>query len=344
LSEIQPVSRRRLTRAQRERIHRIQDLRRRRAQDRAAADEQAMAASGLGPEQEGRVIANFGANVLLEDGQGLTARCVPRQNLNPLVAGDQVVWQRSGPGTGVVVALLPRHTCLARHDGRLRPKPIAANVDLILVVAAPRPPLDEFLLDSYLVAAETLGIEPTVVINKADLLPPRQREALCDRLAHYRRSGYRTLLVSSRTGRGMDTLVGLPRGRRAILVGQSGVGKSSLIQALVPDLDLRVAALSRLTGQGTHTTTAARLYHLPGGGDLIDSPGVRAFSLWPMGADQLAWGFPEFRPHLGRCHFANCTHRVEPRCAIQAAVAHGDIDPRRFENYRRIVDSVGALA
>lgn len=328
---------RKLTRRQTWRAQKIQDERLARARKKTAALEAALEGSELGPEQPGRVITRFGARVDVEDAQRTVHHCLLRQNLPPLVCGDRVVWQPGRDHTGVVVAVEPRVSLLERPDADNQLKPVAANISQILIVAAPEPALDLDLINRYLVAAEITHITPALVINKVDLLNEPALARLHERLRVYSDIGYTVLYASTRGQPGLDNLIEHLRGHTSIFVGQSGVGKSSLIQALLPHEQLRVAELSATTGLGRHTTTSTRLYHFPGGGELIDSPGVRAFRLGHASFDQITDGFREFRPFFGQCRFHNCRHDVEPDCALRAAVARGAISRERFDSYRRMV-------
>jgi ribosome biogenesis GTPase len=208
-----------------------------------------------------------------------------------------------------------------------------------MIVAAPEPVLEPFLIDKYTVAAELANATPVLVINKADLLDAAARRELDSRLADYVDSGYAVVYTSARQNRGLEQLAERLTGKTSILVGQSGVGKSSLVKRLLPELDIAIGRLSAASGQGRHTTTTTTLYHLPHGGDLIDSPGVRDFHLGQVDPDALAAGFREFRPHLGHCRFNNCRHVSEPDCAVIAAAGKGAISPRRLESYRRLLAS-----
>jgi ribosome biogenesis GTPase len=334
------MSKRKLTRRQAWRIEKIQRDRARRAARHAARGEQTLAGGALGREQEGLVVAHYGTQVAVESESGSVRRCHLRANLETLVTGDRVVWCDGDP-TGVVVAQLARHSALSRPDARGRLRPVAANIDQILVVIAPLPQPHANLVDRYLVAAETIGIEPVIVLNKVDLL---ERDAALRRqvdtlLATYPPLGYTILHTSSLRG-GLEALRAALGGRVSVFAGQSGVGKSSLVNALLPDAALPVGDLSEYAGKGTHTTTTARLLHLPSGGTLIDSPGIREFGLWHMTREEVARGFREFRPHLGRCRFRDCRHRQEPGCAILAAHDRGAITAARLESFRQIADSL----
>ncbi|MGM0592972.1 MAG: small ribosomal subunit biogenesis GTPase RsgA [Pseudomonadota bacterium] len=332
------MTKRKLTRRQKWRIEKIQQERRRRLERKQIETTD----TPTGEERAGLVIANFGASVEVEEQQGRTLRCQLRQNLPPLVVGDRVVWQSGGEG-GVVTALLPRRSELARPDALGVPRPVAANIDQILVVAAPAPRYSPELIDQYLAAAELTGIEPVLVFNKFDLVAEENRRGVEALLESYRRIGYPHLSASTRDSHGLDALHTRLTGKISVFVGQSGVGKSSLVNALLAEQQADVGELSQHSGLGQHTTSTARLYHLPEGGALIDSPGVREFRLWPMEPASLLEGFREFRPYLGRCKFRDCRHRQEPGCALREAVDRGAIEPRRLASYHRIVEQLAAF-
>jgi ribosome biogenesis GTPase len=335
------MARRKLTRRQAWRAEKIQAERLARAEKKVAAIEGAIEGSELSPEQTGRVITRYGVQVDVEDNNGKLYRCLMRQNLPPLVCGDRVIWQAGQNQTGVVVAVEPRQSLLERPDADNQIKPVAANINQILVVAAPLPALDVDLINRYLVAAEMTSITPVLVINKIDLLQSHSLTKLKARLKMYEDIGYRVIYASCKKSHGLDELIDCLQDKTSILVGQSGVGKSSLIQALLPEEKLRIGDLSEASGQGRHTTTATRLYHFPAGGELIDSPGVRAFRLGHVSAIQLADGFIEFRPYQDQCKFNNCRHTVEPDCAIRHAVEAGIISAERYDSYERILATIG---
>ncbi len=324
------MAKRRLSRRQ---IERIRALRANARPDTGGRED------GLGPEQEGRIIAHHGRSLVVEDGEGRLHHCWVRQNLGALACGDRVRFRADGRGGGVVEARLPRDSLLARFDERGRERPIAANIDRIVVVSAVVPEMDEFLVDRYLVVAENTGIPAALVLNKIDLADETTLAALDARLQVYRRLDYPVVLSSRESRHGLDELKALLTGHSSILVGQSGVGKSSLINALVPDLEIRVGELTPAR-HGRHTTSSTMLYHLPFGGEIFDSPGVRDFALWQVDRRQIERGFREFRPLPGRCRFRDCTHLREPGCAVREAVERGEIAARRFESYRRMVEEM----
>jgi ribosome biogenesis GTPase len=334
------MSKRKLTRRQAWRVEKIQSERAKRAARRAELAEENLGAGELGAEQEGLVIAHYGTQVAVESDAGMVRRCHIRANIESLVTGDRVVWCEGDP-TGVVVARLPRDSALSRPDPHGKLKPVAANIDQILVVIAPYPEPHANLIDRYLVAAEVVGIEPVIVLNKIDLLEDdpvlaARMEAL---LAIYPTLGYRILRTSSKAG-GLASLHEALRERTSVFVGQSGVGKSSLVNTLLPAADLRVGALSENRQKGTHTTTTAQLFHLECGGSLIDSPGIREFGLWHMSRDEVEQGFREFRALLGQCKFRDCRHEGEPGCALLDALERGAISAGRLDSYRHIVASL----
>ncbi|MCL4110193.1 UNVERIFIED_CONTAM: hypothetical protein GTU68_026713 [Idotea baltica] len=258
-----------------------------------------------------------------------------------MVTGDRVIW-RQGEPIGVVVAQLERESVLSRPDPYGKIKPVASNIDQIILVIAPLPVPHANLIDRYLVAAETVGIEPVILLNKTDLLESdaESRTKIDQLLATYPPLGYRVLRASVNTNTGIDTFLAELGDRTSVFVGQSGVGKSSLVNLLLPEVDLRVGALSESTNKGVHTTTTAQLFHIPTGGVLIDSPGIREFGLWHMSKQQIEAGFREFHPMLGSCKFRNCQHDQEPGCTILEGVSNGTVSEKRLNSYRQMIASV----
>lgn len=338
------MAKRQLSRRQSWRIEKIQEERAARAARRESRLAQELEGGDLGPEQTGLVIAHFGVQVEVEalEGEqcGQVFRCHLRANLPALVTGDRVVWRPGNQGIGVIVAQLPRHSELCRPDIRGVLKPVAANVDQIVIVFAPLPEPHANLIDRYLIAAEHAGITPLLLLNKADLIDSGNAGTLESLLSVYRALGYPLLEVSAQDGNGMDALRQRLDGRVSVFVGQSGVGKSSLVNSLLPGIDTRVGALSELTGKGTHTTTTARLFHFPGGGQLIDSPGIREFGLGHVSRADVEAGFIEFRDLLGHCRFRDCRHEREPGCALLKAIEEGRIRPQRMASYRHIISGL----
>jgi len=338
------MAKRHLTRRQSWRIEKIQEERAARAAKRESRALEDLEGGDLGPEQNGLVIAHFGVQVEVEALEGEHAgevlRCHLRANLPPLVTGDRVVWRPGNQGIGVIVAQLPRSSELCRPDMRGLLKPVAANVDRIVIVFAPRPEPHANLIDRYLIAAEHAGIQPLLLLNKADLIDEQNVAQIDGLLGTYRDLGYPLLEVSAFNGLAMDALRAALNDHVSVFVGQSGVGKSSLVNALLPGVDTRVGDLSEITGKGTHTTTTARLFHFPAGGDLIDSPGIREFGLGHVTRDDVEAGFIEFRDLLGHCRFRDCKHDREPGCALLKALEEGRISPQRMASYRHILASL----
>ncbi len=339
------MAKRKLNRRQTWRVQKIQEERAARAAKKDSAIDQQLEGGELGPEQQGLIISHFGRQVDVEVGEGERAgeivRCHMRTNLGQLVTGDRVAW-RAGQTGGVVVALLPRKSELTRPSPSGELKPVAANIDFIVVTIAVEPTPFANLIDRYLVAAELSGIEPVILLNKIDLLDDNNGPDLEAMLARYQAIGYRVLHASNASQAGLAELKAALNDRISIFVGQSGVGKSSLINSLLPGIDLRVGELSEQARKGRHTTTTARLFHFPDGGDLIDSPGIREFGLWHIDAEDLLDGFREFRALRGLCRFRDCKHEKEPGCAFKQALDEGAISAERWRSYRHILASLQA--
>lgn len=335
------MAKRKLTRRQQWRIEKIQQERSDRARKRAALQD-AEADGNLGVEQAGLVVTHHGQQVIVEGHDGTRWRCHFRANLEQLVVGDRIVFQPplDEDGLGVVSALEPRESVLKRPDPYGNLKPVAANVDRLVITFAPLPTPSSALLDRYLVAAALSGITPLLLLNKADLIDEVTRPLLDELRDLYEPLGYDWLEVSAHAGDGLAPLRTALAGHTAVFVGQSGVGKSSLINGLLPTAALEVGDLSTTSGLGQHTTVTARLFHLPEGGNLVDSPGVREFGLWHISEAELLSGYVELAPLAAQCRFRNCSHRQEPGCALTAAAERGDINAERLDNYYRIADGL----
>jgi ribosome biogenesis GTPase len=273
---------------------------------------------------------------VVADAKGALWHCLFRANVDDIVCGDRVVWQATDDGEGVVTAMLARKSALTRPDYAGRERALAANVTQLVIVIAPRPEPSGYLIDQYLIVTELMGIDALITLNKSDLLNSDGLKTFLRPLSPYLEIGYQLITVSAKQAHGLDPLQDHLRGHTSILVGQSGVGKSSLTNALIPDQDVQVGRLSNATGLGRHTTSTATLYQLPSGGELIDSPGVRSFRLGKINRQQLERGFREFRPFTGTCGFRNCAHEAEPDCAVLQAVADGAIHPARLETFHRL--------
>ena len=344
------MSKRKLTRRQAWRIQKVQDERTARAAKRDSKAQDQLLEGDLGPEQHGLVIAHYGTQVSVEalegDNQGQVCRCYMRANLGSIVTGDKVVWragtaaQGSGDSLGVIVAVLDRHSELSRPDPYGDMKTVAANIDRIVIVVAPYPEPHGNLIDRYLVAAETLDIQPIILLNKVDRIDDSNQQRLAEMQQRYTELGYEWLNASTMTEQGLTELIEYLADYTSVFVGQSGVGKSSLINMVLPNQNIRVGPLSEISQQGTHTTTTAHLFHFPAGGHLIDSPGIREFGLWHMDEQSLLEGFVEFRPFLGYCKFRDCAHQSEPGCAIQKALEEGHISSTRMASFRYILSTL----
>ena len=294
--------------------------------------------------QPGLILVSYGGRGVVELDDGRRLDCTYRRSVGRPYCGDRVTVQHADGESAVVVEIEPRRNAFARADARQRKQVIAANLDRVLIVIAPNPQPSRDLVERYLVAVHSLGIEPVLVVNKADL-PNAAATGSDGPLIHlddYRALGYPVLTTSCKGPPGTDELDTALKNRVSILVGQSGVGKSSLVNAVLPDLDLQTGALSRVTGKGTHTTTTTIMYTLPCGGRLIDSPGVWEYGLWRLAATELADGFIEFRDVAACCRFNVCRHAGEPGCSVAAAVERGDILPWRYAAYRRLLEQLDA--
>jgi ribosome biogenesis GTPase len=287
---------------------------------------------GQSIRRRARVIAAHGRQLRVQTAEGEQIMVRSSARAGQAVCGDEVDCEYDALHQELrVVALAPRSSSLYRSNARGKSEPVAANLSLLAIVVAPLPVPDFFIVDRYLAAAQCAGIAASVLLNKAELATEPEIDA---GLQDYQRLGLTVLRVSALTGQGLTDLRALLRGQTAALVGQSGVGKSSLLGALVPDSDAGVGALIR-DDEGRHTTTATRFYSLPDGGAILDSPGVRDFAPALDRLHDAALGFSEIEALSPGCRFGDCRHMREPNCAVRGALG-GQISERRYESYRRL--------
>jgi ribosome biogenesis GTPase len=287
------------------------------------------------PTDLGCVVECYGRRVVVAVANDERLACKLRGRRMGVVAGDRVRVEREGSSNDwVVVECLPRRNILMRSDSRGSDEPIAANLDQLGVVVAGRPVCDPFVVDRYIAGASYAGIAPLLIVNKSDL------DVSADDLqyiAAFRALGMPVVNVSARQRDGLDQLIEQLRGKRTLLAGQSGVGKSSLMNALAGRERQATAALSAGSGEGRHTTVSSSILTLPWG-ELADSPGVRDYSPPLVPLQFVQRGFGEIEAKAGDCRFQDCLHLREPQCAVAAAAASGQIDARRYESYRRLVN------
>ena len=291
--------------------------------------------------RRGRVLSVLGLISMVQDESGVTYQCATRRLLKTLAtdqrhvvaAGDWVLFrpvENSNPKEGLIQRVEPRHGCICRAV-RGRQHVLVTNVDQLAIVASvAEPRLKPNLIDRLLVTAEKGGVRPLICINKIDLGDPADVQPL---VGVYSQMGYEVLLLSAKTGFGLERFRRAMLGRANVVAGQSGVGKSSLLNAIDPSLHIHVQPVSEDTEKGKHTTTTARLLPLAGGGYVVDTPGMRQFQLWDVTAEEVAGFFRDLRPYVNLCHFPDCTHTHEDDCAVKNAVADGQLDERRYESY-----------
>ena len=291
-------------------------------------------------KNKGTVIAAFRHHTLVKDINNNLFKCQQRKAVGQVVCGDVVLWQPEDSETGVITSVETRHSILQRPDINNNLRIIAANIDQVFIVVAHKPELNEGLIDRYLVAAENSNLKPIILLNKTDLFGEKEFSDLKQRLKLYQDIGYTVLYTSAKQENGLNSLTNLLKDNNNIFVGQSGVGKTSLINTLLKS-NARIGEISEATGKGKHTTTTAYLYPLENAhGHIIDSPGVREFGLVKLSADDVFYGFTEFKPYIGYCKFRNCAHKNEPGCALLAALDDKKITQQRWDSCKRIIDSL----
>ncbi|NOR80998.1 MAG: ribosome small subunit-dependent GTPase A [Methyloprofundus sp.] len=280
----------------------------------------------------GLVISHLGKGVAVEVDNKIFL-CQTRRKIETVATGDKVKITIVAKDQGRIEELLPRHSLLERPNKGYRTRPVAANIDQIFVVFATEPYCDFLLIDQYLAICENRNINALLIYNKADLVASEDIE---QELATYLALDYPLFRVSAIENNGIDKLQQALSNQISIFTGQSGVGKSSLTNALIPDKELKTNTVSAITKHGRHTTTAATLYHLPEGGDLIDSPGVAIFGLAGLSEQQLAYGYREFQPFIDLCKFNDCRHVKDKGCAVRNAVEEGTISKVRYQRFLKL--------
>jgi ribosome biogenesis GTPase len=320
-----------------ERVRAKGDLSRKRTILGEHADE-TMPAADTEQCQRGRVIKVFGLQSAVEAEDGTQVRCTVRRLLKSLVTDERnivttgdIVWFRpAGNGEGMIERVEPRHGVLTRASRR-REHVLVANVDqLVIVISLVQPDLKPHLIDRYLASAELGGLAPIICLNKADLVEAWRLQSL---VGAYSQLGIPCLLTSAVSGHAIDQLRDYLKDRATVFSGQSGVGKSSLLNAVQPELGLLVRTVSEVNQKGRHTTTTAELIKLGFGGWVVDTPGIRQFQMWDIIPEEVEGFFPEFRPYVPLCAFPDCTHTHEENCAIKRAVDHHQISVRRYHSY-----------
>ncbi|MCP3688564.1 MAG: ribosome small subunit-dependent GTPase A [Gammaproteobacteria bacterium] len=286
---------------------------------------------------QGLVISHHGGKVVVEREDQSSVECAVKSNIGTIVCGDRVVYEQTAVDEFRLLATLPRENLLLRLDGFGQVKSVAANITQLFICLAVKPEPNLFLLDQYLLVAEQQGVTPVIVLNKIDLLTSASHDPF--RLeAIYAGLGYKILNISATEHQGMTQLKSLFDFNTSVLVGVSGVGKSSITAALLPELKIKIAEISATNEEGRHTTRTSRLYHLPNQGNLIDTPGVRGFKPQFNSVRSISSGFKEIAEIGQDCHFANCRHINEPKCAVLKAVKNGVIDAGRYQHYTRILE------
>ena len=283
--------------------------------------------------KQGLVITRGKHHAMIEDPDGLLKRCTIRPNVSSIVAGDHVVYQEEHTNAGTILSCCERKSVLTRPNQHGKTQAIAANITQMMIVVAPIPVISWLLLDSYLVVAEHLKLNVIIDLNKSDMECQELQDKL---LAIYIPLGYQVIHTGRNQPSSDATLFKVLNHQTSVFVGQSGVGKSSLIKKVLPETNPAINAISEKNEMGQHTTSNSYFYHLKCGGHLIDSPGVREFSLSNISKPQITQGFREINHYQQQCKFRNCNHQNNADCAVLLAVKKGLIHPQRFENYAKI--------
>ncbi len=294
--------------------------------------------------QTARVISHHGRQLYAETENLEKIKCKIRQNLGDIACGDYILVQQALDASGqikgchcVVVAIKKRTNMLVKTGFADAVKPVAANIDQLLIVTSVKPETNPYLIDRYLTAAENLPAKALIIINKIDLADDEAKRRCESLTTLYQSIGYQVIHSSLKQNIGMDKITTALSNTTSILLGLSGVGKSSMVKAMLPKEEIKIGETSATTGEGKHTTTVSALYHLKNNGIIIDSPGVRDFSPVNKNIAEITNGFIDVRQFNGACKFANCSHTNEPECAVKQAVANGELNEQRFNNYLRLI-------
>ena len=290
------------------------------------------------------MVSRYGEQADVLDLQsGKTFRCYLRQHVGAPVPGDRITYRLDPFNQGVIESIGKRDSLLQRPSAHQGLKPVVANINRVFVLVAPLPDFSTILLDRYLIAIENAGIDITIVANKWDLLSEIKAQSIEEQLSVYHQLNYPILKISTKNNLGKALFIDAASGHSSILVGQSGVGKSSVINWIFPAESLATKAISENSRLGQHTTTASQLFCLANNiakdGFIIDSPGIREFGLWHLNIHEIASGFCEFRSYLGSCKYRDCKHTNEPGCEIINAVKKGLIFEQRWLNYQKILSN-----
>jgi ribosome biogenesis GTPase / thiamine phosphate phosphatase len=300
---------------------------------------------------KGRVTKSTGSwyRIQTEDGTTLACRIAGKIKLddskltNPVAVGDYVYVELENPEQGIIKKIEPRRNYIVRQSPRKRHQLhfLASNVDqVVLIVTVREPNLKLGFIDRYLLMCEPYNIPATIVVNKYDIYTDEDKEYLSEIERIYLPLGYQVITTSSVTGLGVDALRDILRDKITLISGQSGVGKSTLVNKIEPDLELLTGEISDFSGKGQHTTTFAEMFHLSIGGDIIDTPGIKTLAFSHLEVLDAAHNFREFFERSEDCKFANCTHRNEPKCAVKKALDLGEISPTRYNNYLNICEEI----
>lgn len=289
--------------------------------------------------EQGLVISHLGFEVVIKRTDGGLIGCQWRQDVGDICVGDTVLISQSDNQAPIIEAILPRANVIEKHNLYKGFKPFSANFQQLLVVVTHAPELQTSLLDRYLVTANYVGVNTLIFFNKSDTLATRDEfERIADVYRNLDSTDWH--FGSVKTGEGLDAVRAQLQDKRTIIVGQSGVGKSSLINTLIPTLEIQTMAISELSQLGRHSTTNSTLYELPFGGELVDTPGVRSFDTYRLSREVVEAGFTDIAPFIGLCKFSNCSHNKEPQCALKNAVNNGDIHPDRFASFLQVLDEL----